>query len=258
MGSAHRPRRPRRRPLIAGGLLAAAVAAALAAGAGSSGATPSASAARTAGGTVTVAVTTSLDNFDPLTNAGDPYRNSVRLMLFDTLVAYDANSKLQPSLASSWKTAQGGKVYTFTLRKGVKWHDGKPLTAADVVYSFGRVADKKVGVYFADLLSDVVSAKAQGTNKVKVTLKAPSAGFLDALINMSIVQNASGNKNRTHPVGTGPFEFVKFTPNERLVLKKNPSYFRAGLPKLDELDIVPVSSPQVAYQNLQGDRKSVV
>jgi peptide/nickel transport system substrate-binding protein len=210
-----------------------------------------------ANGTLTVAITTSLDNFDPLTNAGDPFRNSVRLAMFDTLVAYNAQSRLQPSLATSWKTLQGGKIYVFTLRK-TTWQDGKPLTPADVVYTFKRTADKKVGVYFADLLSDVVSAKAVGTDQVRVTLKAPSAGFLDALINMSIVQNNSGNSNRTHPIGTGPFEFVSFTPNEKLVLKRNPHYFRAGLPKANELDFVPVSDSQVAYQNLQASSVNVV
>jgi ABC-type transport system substrate-binding protein len=210
-----------------------------------------------AGGTITVATTTSLDNFDPLTNAGDPYRNSVRLAMFDTLVAYDAHSKLRPSLATSWKTLQGGKIYVFTLRK-TTWHDGKPLTPADVVYTFKRVADKKVGVYFADLLSDVVSAKAVGANKVRVTLKAASAGFLDALINMSIVQNNSGNSDRTHPIGTGPFEFVKFVPNQELELKRNPHYFRAGEPKLDGLNFVPVANAQVAYENLQGHSVNVV
>lgn len=233
-------------------LVAATVAAAVVSGrAGARPATGSAS------GQLTIATTTSLDNLDPLTNAGDPFRNSVRLTMFDTLLAYNAHSVLKPSLAQSWKTQQKGKVYIFRLGKNVKWQDGKPLTAADVVYSFGRVANKKVGVYFADLLSNVVSAKALDPGTLRVVLKKPSAGFLDALINMSIVQNGSGNSNRTHPIGTGPFMFKSFVPNQNLVLVPNPNYF-GGAPKLTELQFVPVSSPQVAFQNLRAGSVNVV
>jgi peptide/nickel transport system substrate-binding protein len=251
----HNSRRGRRFLLLVSAIVAIGVAAAAAAV--TAGRSSASSQAAAASGELTIATTTSLDNLDPLTNAGDPYRNSVRLTMFDTLVAYDAHSTLEPSLAASWKTQQKGKVYVFSLRKNVTWHDGKPLTAADVVYTFKRVANKKVGVYFADLLSNVASATAANDQTVKVTLKKPSAGFLDSLINMSIVQNGSGNSNRTHPVGTGPFMFKSFTPNQQLVLAPNPHYF-GGAPKLSQLTFIPVSSSQVAFQNLQAGSVNVV
>lgn len=247
------PRRSRRRVVFALASIAAAITAVIASTTGANASHRSVAAS----GTLTVATTTSLDNLDPLTNAGDPYRNSVRLTMFDTLVAYDAHSKLRPSLAASWKTQQKGKIYVFSLRKNVTWQDGKPLTAADVVYTFKRVANKKVGVYFADLLSNVSSAAALNSTAVKVTLKKPSAGFLDSLINMSIVQNGSGNTNRTHPVGTGPFMFKNFTPNQQLVLVPNTHYF-GGAPTVSQLVFIPVSSSQVAYQNLQAGSVNVV
>src|SRR5262245_24615348 len=238
----------------ASGILVVALVAALTISTSRAGARP---VVKTASGELTIATTTSLDNLDPLTNAGDPYRNSVRLTMFDTLFAYNSHSVLEPSLVQSSRALQRGKVYVFRLRKGVKWHDGKPLTAADVVYSFHRVADKKVGVYFADLLSDVVSATAINGGTVKVVLKKPSAGFLDALINMSIVQNGSANSNRTHPIGTGPFIFKTFVPNEKLVLAPNPTYF-GGAPKVSQLQFVPVNDSQVAFQNLRAGSVNVV
>jgi peptide/nickel transport system substrate-binding protein len=202
------------------------------------------------GGTLRIAINVSLADMDPLTNSGDPYRNSVRLAMFDTLTRYQ-NNKLVPSLAT-WSALDGGKAYEFTLRDGVKFSDGKTLTSDDVKYTFDRVADKKVGVYFADLLSDVKSVDVLDARRFRVTLAAPSAGFLDALINMSIVENGSGDKNRTHPVGTGPFTFVKLVPNQELDLKKNPNYWRSGLPKVDEVQFVPVKQSQVALQDLRA------
>jgi peptide/nickel transport system substrate-binding protein len=202
------------------------------------------------GGTLRIAINVSLADMDPLTNSGDPYRNSVRLAMFDTLTRYD-NNKLVPSLAT-WKPLAGGKAYEFTLRNGVKFSDGKTLTSQDVKYTFARVADKKVGVYFADLLGDVKSVDVVDARRFRVTLAAPSAGFLDALINMSIVENNSGDTNRNHPVGTGPFTFVKLVPNQELDLKKNPNYWRKGLPKLDAVQFVPVKESQVALQDLRG------
>src|SRR5262249_55203088 len=74
---------------------------------------------------------------------------------------------------------------------------------------------------------------------------------------MSIVQNGSGNSNRTHPIGTGPFVFKSFVPNQKLVLAPNPSYF-GGAPKVSQLQFVPVSSSQVAFQNLQAGSVNVV
>jgi peptide/nickel transport system substrate-binding protein len=240
--------------LLAGGLLAAGCGnASKSAGTVADTASPAAGAP---GGTLKVAVNVSLSDLDPLTNAGDPYRNSVRLAMFDTLTRYDGN-KLVPSLAT-WKAANGGKTYDFTLRPGVKFQDGKALTAQDVKYTFGRVADKKVGVYFADLLGDVKSVTVTGPETFTVALSAPSAGFLDALINMSIVEAGSGNRNRTHPVGTGPFSFVQLVPNEKLVLKKNPNFWRSGLPRLDGLEFDPVKESQVGLQDLRAASVDVV
>ena len=208
--------------------------------------------------TLTVAISSSLDNFDPLTNAGDPFRNSVRLTMYNTLMAYDAQTDLVPSLAESYDTQNDGQTYIFHLRPNVKWHDGTPLKAADVKYTFDRVADKSVGVYYADLLSDVSKVTVIDDNTVQVDLSDRSVGFLDALINMSIVKDGSGDFNRTNPVGTGPFRFVQFVPNEKLVLEANPDYWEPGIPTIKGLVIVPISDGQVALQNLEAGSVDVV
>src|SRR4051794_15279448 len=85
------------------------------------------------GGSMKVAINVSLADLDPLTNSGDPYRNSVRLAMFDTLTRYDG-SKLVPSLAT-WTARDEGKAYDFTIRPGVRFSDGKALTANDVKYT---------------------------------------------------------------------------------------------------------------------------
>lgn len=200
--------------------------------------------------TLTVAVPGDVNDFDPLTDGLDVFDNIGRLALYDSLSRLDAQMHTQPDLATSWTTSDG-KTWTFHLRPNVKWHDGHPFTAADVQYSMQRLLDPKVGSYIANLGANIQRVAIVNPLTVRFELKQVDASFVNTLVYISIVEKGSGSGNKAHPIGTGPYEFVSWTPNERIVLKANPSYW-AGTPRIGQLIFKPVTDPNVALLNLRG------
>lgn len=180
--------------------------------------------------------------FNPLTNtAGFTWLNKY----FSTLVLYDVNfKKISGDLASSWTVADNGKKYTFVLRDGVKWHDGTPFTAKDVKFSIELANNPDSGSGFAAKFGNITNIQASGRTVI-LTLSKPNAALLDALTNFMILPEhllakipAKELRNsawwRTNPVGTGPFMWSKYVPDQYVELKANPSYYK-GKPKLDRL-----------------------
>jgi peptide/nickel transport system substrate-binding protein len=174
--------------------------------------------------------------------------------IFNNLVLYDQNvkqnsmSSIVPELATSWSWSDDGKRLTFKLREGVKWHDGKPFTSADVKCTFDLLLDRakeKFRLNFrAGWYTNVADVTTDGDFAAVVHLKRPQPSMIALL--------ASGYSPmypchvppatmRTNPVGTGPFKFVEFKRNESIKLTRNPDYWKTGQPYLDaiEFTIVP-------------------
>src|SRR5690348_7811858 len=131
--------------------------------------------------------------------------------VFDTLVEPDANLQMRPALAESWEVSPDQLTWTFHLRPGVTWHDGSPLTAEDVVYSYRRIIDQQLTN--VDKFSAVSDVSAPDPGTVRITVKHPTPNLLTNLggfKGMAIVQrhNIESGQIATHPVGTGPFSFV--------------------------------------------------
>jgi ABC-type transport system substrate-binding protein len=167
-----------------------------------------------------------------------------------------------PSLATSWKSNSAGTVWTFQLRKGVKFRTGKPFTSADVVYTFRRLLDPKTGSEGASQMSFLKPSgiEAAGPYAVKFITAKPVAELPLLITNKNtfIVQNgASTNTLRTKGAGTGPFIPVDFKPIKQIeTYKRNPNYRQAGLPKaacLDVYQIVEPTSMLAAMQTGQVD-----
>jgi peptide/nickel transport system substrate-binding protein len=186
--------------------------------------------AASGGATLTIAFSQEPDTLDPavtgLTAVAQIDRNIV-----DTLIWITPNGKYTPDLATSWTITDGGKVYTFQLRHGVKFQDGTPFNAQAVVFNFERImnpATKSIGAIGA--MGPFQSAKAVGQYTVVVTMKAPYAPFLTNLGDPTLgMQSPTAIKKEganygLHPVGTGPFEVQSYTPNSSLVLVRNPDY----------------------------------
>ena len=181
------------------------------------------------------------------------------MSVFNNLVVFNPREKqnrldnIVPDLAESWSLSEDGKDLTFKLRQGVKWHDGKLFTAADVKCTFdllqGKSAEKlrlnAREAWWANLDAVTVDGEYHATFHLK--RPQPSfLGFLAAGFTPLYPCHVSPSQMRQHPIGTGPFKFVEFKPNQSIKLVKNPDYWKPGRPYLDGIEwtIIPNRSTQ--------------
>ena len=181
----------------------------------------------------------------------DVYAMQVANNLYDGLVEFDQDLNVVPAIARRWKISRDHRTYTFFLREGVTFHNGREVNAGDFVYSFTRVLDPNIkspaaGFFlnikgaeaFQEGKVDAVSGlQALGPNMLKIELKEPFAPFLSilAMANAKVVpQEAIGPEFGTHPTGTGPFRFSVWQPEQGITLEANKDYF-AGRPFVDSV-----------------------
>jgi oligopeptide transport system substrate-binding protein len=170
----------------------------------------------------------------------------VSQQIFDGLVQFDRNLAVTPALAEFWKASRDGLTWTFTLRKGVKFHHGRELTADDVVYSLSRLIDPRTKSAAADLFMNIVGAKdyregrvrqvaglvALNRHAVQVALTDTQIPFVSLLavghakiLPRDVVEH-EGDGFGTHPIGTGPFKFVRWDRGKEIALAANADYFQ--------------------------------
>jgi peptide/nickel transport system substrate-binding protein len=176
------------------------------------------------------------------------------LVIFDQHIAQNSMDSLRPELAESWAWSGDGKTLTFKLRKDVKWHDGKPFTAADVKCTFDMLMGKSQQKFRQNprksWYDEVNEVTVNGDYEASFNLKRPQPALLSLLASGYTPVypcHVSPGDMRTKPVGTGPFKFVEFKANESIKLTKNPDYWKKGLPYLDgiEFTIIPNRSTAV-------------
>jgi peptide/nickel transport system substrate-binding protein/oligopeptide transport system substrate-binding protein len=190
---------------------------------------------------------------DPASST-DIYAVTVIQQLFDGLVQFDKDLNIIPAIAKSWKISHDGLTYTFYLRAGVTFHNGREVTSKDFVYSFTRIADPKTKSPAASFLDRVLGLKqfqegktqhvrgfrSTGKHVFEVILSEPYSPLLSILgMNKFKVLpkeevEKSGADFGKYPVGTGPFKFVTMKEGEEIILEANPDYFE-GRPYLDKI-----------------------
>ena len=185
-------------------------------------------------GTVNFLMDSAPTNLDPRIGA-DAYSAHVDGLLFSSLVARDAHMNVIPDLAQSWDIPDS-LTYIFHLRSGVKFHDGRPLTSADVKYTFDTILFGALKTPKRGAFKMVTSVEAPDDATVIFHLSQPYASLLTSMVSpeIGIVPRGSGAEMAQHPIGTGPFRFVSATTDEEIVLERNDNYFR-GAPKIERL-----------------------
>jgi len=181
-------------------------------------------------------------NLDPArySNGADIY---LAATVYEGLVAIDTSDPtfpIVPRLAESWEVSEDGKVWTFHLRQGVKFHHGTPFTAQDVLYTFARIQDPALAATGYERIRAVEQVEAVDDRIVRFQLNSPVVTFLstvgDALAALAIVPHDRTTAELAQtPSGTGPFQLTDYTPGERAIFKRNEDYWAADLPYLDEV-----------------------
>jgi peptide/nickel transport system substrate-binding protein/oligopeptide transport system substrate-binding protein len=203
----------------------------------------------------------------------DIYGRTIAQQIYDGLVQFDETLSIRPAIASSWKSSRDGLTWTFNLRRGVKFHNGREVTADDFVYSFTRLLDPKVGSPAAELFQRVQGARefqegrapnvrglqALDRYTLKITLTESSTPFVATLavgatkvIPREAVEEP-GKDFAQRPVGTGPFRLKAWNRGKEIVLEANPDYFD-GRPYLEK--IVYRIYPGMKVQEIWADFKA--
>ncbi len=194
------------------------------------------------------------------------------IQIFEGLTRFNEKNELEPALAEKWDVSPDGKIYTFHIRPGVKFHNGREVTAADVKYSWERAINPKtqstVSANYLDGvigLQDVVKGKRadlQGVEVIdphtlKVTLDRARAFFVsmltyptDFVVCKEAIEKSGGIIDNTSMIGTGPFALESYTPGQILTMKSNEGYW-GGRPKLARIEWPVIVDPETAYSNFE-------
>jgi peptide/nickel transport system substrate-binding protein len=179
-------------------------------------------------------------------------------LVFDTLVWRDASGETIPWLATDWSLSEDGLTWTFTLREGVKWQDGQPLTGDDVVFSIEYAKAHPGASWFMAQISEIEVAEVVGDNQVAIRLRRPYAPFLQTVAEAMFIfprhiwEEVADPQAYTEPdafVGSGAYKLVEFSQEEGAYLfEANPDFF-LGLPYVRRIAFVPTSDDILALSN---------
>lgn len=183
--------------------------------------------------------------------------------IFASLLRYDADWTPQPYLAQSWETAADGKSVTLHLVENATFHDGTPVTSADVAFSIMTIKENHP---FKSMFAPVEAVETPDAHTAVIKLNQPHPALLLALSPALAPilpkhvygdgQDPKSHPANAAPVGSGPFMLKEFTPGEAIVLEKNPNFFLEGRPKLDEIIIRIIKDPSallIAMENGEAD-----
>ncbi len=201
------------------------------------------------GGTLTMSLGEEFVTFHPyfdVTNA------SFKPTFFEAPMRIGDDGQFEPWLAEAWEESEDGLTVTLTLRQGIMFHNGREMTADDVVWSVEHAMDTEPGHHLSDRFTTAAGATAVDEYTVEISYSEMTQSKLDGIARLYIFPQEALETIETQPVGTGPFQFVEWTPGDQLVATKFTDYWRAGLPYLDEIVVKPIPDTQARLVNLSA------
>lgn len=202
------------------------------------------------GGSVVVGIQQDIDGLDPH-KAVAAGTKEILFNIFEGLVKPDENGNLVNAIAESYTVSSDNTVYTFKLRKGVKFHNGKDVTAEDVKYSLERAGGLLDGKALISALKKISKVNIVDSETVDVVLAAPDTEIIYNLT-AAILPKPEDDKECEYTIGTGPFKFVSYEPQGSVVVEKNPYYWQSGVPYLDKVTFKIVASTDAAMLELKA------
>lgn len=208
------------------------------------------------GGVLIAAFSADPAGFDPVQGPSG-MSHVVIEQVYSTLMALDPDAQPYPELAESYELSPDGLIYTFKLRKGIKFHNGDPFTADDVKFTFDRLRAKDSGYSYTSQVETISSIEVIDPQTVQFKLKQTTGPFLIymAFPGSSIVPKKlieSGHDLNAKPIGTGPFKFVSYEPRSAIKFARNDDYFQLGLPYFDAMEYKIISDVTALTNALQS------
>jgi len=189
--------------------------------------------------------------------ASDSASFDIAGLVYNGLVRYDKNLKLEGDLAKSWDVSKDGLTITFHLRHGVKWHDGAPFTARDVLYTFRVTIDPKTPTAYSEDFKQVLKAEALDPYTFRVRYAKPFAPALASwgasVLPAHLLEGKDVTKSplSRSPIGTGPYLFKQWVPGQQLVLVGNPEYYE-GRPYIGRFIYRIIPDASTMYMELKA------
>ncbi|MBI3329639.1 MAG: ABC transporter substrate-binding protein [Nitrospinae bacterium] len=177
------------------------------------------------------------------------------------LVTLDKDLNIVPDVAKSWEVSPDGRTYTFFLQEGVKFHDGSDLDAEAVKWNFEDYLNPKRASGMRVYFTGIERVEVVDKHTVRIILKEPNSFFLMILagyrtgflmISPAVFEKAGADAYRKHPVGSGPFKFQEWVPNDHVTLVRNEHYWKKGLPYLDKVVFRVLSDPMTQVSALKA------
>lgn len=203
------------------------------------------------GGTLTVGLLADILNFDPSTKSFVTY--PIIRQVYNKLLEYDLHYNPQPDLATSWQVGDDKRSVTFKLRQGVRFHNGRPFSARDVVATFERAMDPRTGQNLVTLTSGqgMKGVRATDDSTVVFEYEWQTPNILDSIQEIDIMAPEAFGQLRQTTIGTGPFKVMEWVPNDHVTFQKHDAYWRPGLPLLDRVILRPYNNPDAMVTALQ-------